>query len=43
MRGVARKDFDLVAAWAVDRLGRSLPDLVNLLGELQARPVEGAV
>ena len=24
LRGVARKDFDVVAAWSVDRLGRSL-------------------
>jgi DNA invertase Pin-like site-specific DNA recombinase len=40
MRGVARREFDLVAAWAVDRLGRSLPDLVSLLGELQARGVD---
>lgn len=40
MRGVARKEFDLVAAWAVDRLGRSLPDLVGLLSELQARSVD---
>ena len=40
MRGVARREFDLVAAWAVDRLGRSLPDLVALLGELQARGVD---
>lgn len=40
MRGVARKEFDLVAAWAVDRLGRSLPDLVALLGDLQARGVD---
>jgi DNA invertase Pin-like site-specific DNA recombinase len=40
MKGVARKEFDLVAAWSVDRLGRSLPDLVVLLGELQARGVD---
>ncbi len=40
MKGVARRDFDLVAAWSVDRLGRSLPDLVTLLGELQARGVD---
>jgi len=32
MQGVARRDFDLVAAWSVDRLGRSLQDLVGLLG-----------
>lgn len=40
MKGVARKEFDIVAAWSVDRLGRSLPDLVTLLGELQARDVD---
>lgn len=40
LRGVARREFDIVAAWAVDRLGRSLPDLVNLLGELQASGVD---
>ena len=40
MKGVARREFDLVAAWSVDRLGRSLPDLVSLLAELQARGVD---
>src|ERR1700732_2286639 len=30
--GVARRDFDLVAAWSVDRLGRSLQDLISILG-----------
>jgi DNA invertase Pin-like site-specific DNA recombinase len=40
MEGVARKDFDLVAAWSVDRLGRSLQDLVGFLGELQAKGVD---
>jgi len=39
LRGVARKDFDLVAAWSVDRLGRSLQDLLALLGELHAKDV----
>jgi len=29
-----RGKFDLVAAWSVDRLGRSLQDLVAFLGEL---------
>jgi hypothetical protein len=37
LKGVARREFDLVAAWSVCRLGRSLPDLIGLLGELQAR------
>jgi DNA invertase Pin-like site-specific DNA recombinase len=40
LKGVARKEFDIVAAWSVCRLGRSLPDLIGLLGELQARDVD---
>src|SRR5262249_16959056 len=36
LKGVARRDFDLVAAWSVDRLGRSLRDLVGLLSALHA-------
>jgi DNA invertase Pin-like site-specific DNA recombinase len=40
LKGVARKEFQIVAAWSVDRLGRSLPDLISLLGELQARNVD---
>jgi DNA invertase Pin-like site-specific DNA recombinase len=39
-QGVARKDFDRVAAWSVDRLGRSLQDLVAFLGELHAKGVD---
>ena len=35
LKGVARREFDIVAAWSVCRLGRSLPDLIGLLGELQ--------
>lgn len=38
--GVARKDFDVVASWSVDRLGRSLVDLVGLLQELHAMGVD---
>lgn len=40
LRGIARKDFDLVAAWSVDRLGRSLQDLVSLLADLHAKQVD---
>jgi DNA invertase Pin-like site-specific DNA recombinase len=40
LKGVARKDFDLVAAWSVDRLGRSLQDLVSFLGEVHAKGVD---
>src|SRR5271167_2399082 len=39
-RGIARRDFDQVAAWSVDRLGRSLQELVALLGELHAKGVD---
>jgi DNA invertase Pin-like site-specific DNA recombinase len=39
-RGIARREFDLVAAWSVDRLGRSLQDLVGFLGELHAKGVD---
>lgn len=40
MKGVARKEFDLVAAWSVCRIGRSLPHLVDFLGEISARNVD---
>ena len=40
LQGVARRDFDMVAAWSVDRLGRSLQDLVALLGEVHAKGVD---
>src|SRR3954465_2200574 len=34
LKDAVRRKFDLLAAWSVDRLGRSLPDLVNALKEL---------
>ena len=40
LRGIARRDFDVVAAWSVDRLGRSLQDLVVFLGELHGKGVD---
>jgi DNA invertase Pin-like site-specific DNA recombinase len=40
LQGVGRRDFDVVAAWSVDRLGRSLQDLIGLLGELHAKGVD---
>lgn len=40
MKGIARKDFDMVASWSVCRLGRSLQHLVALLGDLDARGVD---
>jgi DNA invertase Pin-like site-specific DNA recombinase len=40
MVAVARKEIDMVAAWSVDRLGRSLIDLLNFLRELHAKGVD---
>lgn len=40
LKGVARKDFDMVASWSVDRLGRSLQNLVEFLGELKGKGVD---
>ena len=39
-KGIARKDFDMVAVWSVDRLGRSLQHLVTFLEELRAKDVD---
>jgi DNA invertase Pin-like site-specific DNA recombinase len=35
-KAVTRRSIDVVAAWSVDRLGRSLQDLVGFLNELNA-------
>jgi DNA invertase Pin-like site-specific DNA recombinase len=37
LKAVHRREVDMVAAFAVDRLGRSLPDLVAFLSDIQAR------
>lgn len=34
---INRREVDLVAAWSVDRLGRSLQDLIGFLADLQAK------
>jgi DNA invertase Pin-like site-specific DNA recombinase len=39
-KAAARREFELVMAWSVDRLGRSLKDLVNFLDELRALNVD---
>jgi len=38
-KAVARREVDLVAAWSVDRIGRSLRDLVEFCEELRAKGV----
>jgi DNA invertase Pin-like site-specific DNA recombinase len=37
---IVRREIDLVMAWSVDRLGRSLQQLVALLSDLQAKGVD---
>lgn len=39
-KSVARREVDMVAAWSVDRLGRSLQDLIGFLGELHGKRVD---
>ena len=39
-RDAAKRQFDLVMAWSVDRLGRSLQDLVGFLSELHALRID---
>jgi DNA invertase Pin-like site-specific DNA recombinase len=39
-KDAARRKFDLVMAWSVDRLGRSLQDLVGFLSELHALGID---
>jgi DNA invertase Pin-like site-specific DNA recombinase len=40
MKAVARREIDMVAAWSVDRLGRSLTDLLEFLKEIHAKGVD---
>jgi DNA invertase Pin-like site-specific DNA recombinase len=40
MKGIARREFDMVAAWSVDRLSRSLSHLVTFLGEIHGKGVD---
>src|SRR5262245_26617761 len=40
MKAVARREIDVVAAWSVDRLGRSLTHLLSFLSELHAKGVD---
>src|SRR5262245_41664102 len=39
-KAATRREFDVVMAWSVDRLGRSLRDLVTFLGEIHALGVD---
>jgi len=39
-KAIFRHEFNIVAAWSVDRLGRSLQDLVSFLGEVHGAGVD---
>ncbi len=39
-KAITRRDIDLVMAWSVDRLGRSLQQLIRFLSELQAKNID---
>jgi DNA invertase Pin-like site-specific DNA recombinase len=40
MRAVSRREIEMVMAWSVDRLGRSLQGLLDVLTELRAKKVD---
>ena len=40
LKAATCRKFDMIAAWSVDRLGRSLQDLIAFLGELKAAGVD---
>lgn len=40
LKDAVRRKFDVIAAWSVDRLGRSLQDLVAMLSDIHAAGVD---
>jgi DNA invertase Pin-like site-specific DNA recombinase len=40
LKAAVRREFDVIMAWSVDRLGRSLQDLVAFLAEIHAKGVD---
>jgi DNA invertase Pin-like site-specific DNA recombinase len=40
LKGAVKRQFDICMAWSVDRLGRSLPDLVTTMQELHGAKVD---
>ena len=39
LKDAVRKEFDVIAAWSVDRLGRSLLDLLGFLDDIHAKGI----
>ena len=40
LKSAMRKEIDVIMAWSVDRLGRSLQHLVTLLADIQSKEVD---
>ena len=40
LKGATRREFDVIAAWSVDRLGRSLQHLVTFLADIHASKID---
>jgi DNA invertase Pin-like site-specific DNA recombinase len=40
LKDAARRKFDIVAAWSVDRLGRSLQDLISFLSDIHGYNID---
>jgi DNA invertase Pin-like site-specific DNA recombinase len=40
LTAATRKEYDVIMAWSVDRLGRSLQHLVAFLGEIHAKGID---
>ena len=40
LKAAVRKEFDVLAAWSVDRLGRSLQNLVSFLDEIHSKRID---
>jgi DNA invertase Pin-like site-specific DNA recombinase len=40
LKAAVRREFDVIMAWSVDRLGRSLQDLVLFLSDIHAKGVD---
>lgn len=40
LQAATAKEFDLIAAWSLDRLGRSLQHLVTFLGDIHAKGID---
>jgi DNA invertase Pin-like site-specific DNA recombinase len=40
LKAATRREFDVIASWSVDRLGRSLAHLVGILAEFQGKGID---